>query len=134
MSQSSSSDEDFIVSSDEETSSNDQDEDLYDQDIEILKVRHSKSQKTASHSGSHAISMSSNPTTTNVTNLSSLSKLLLLNGASLSSIPPAPINAHKPALVPIQPKPVANTNEVYQVRIEKLEYNKQDYFLFVLVV
>ncbi|CAF0795611.1 unnamed protein product [Rotaria sordida] len=129
----SSSDEDFIVSSDAESSTDEHDDDMNDLDFEIPSSRSKKSQKptykttTSLISQSHSINPIPTTTTTTVTNLSSLSKLLLLNGTPITTFTASSINSIKPPLVPIQPKPT-NGNDIYQMcNICQCYIYKKDY-------
>ncbi|CAF2853759.1 unnamed protein product [Rotaria sp. Silwood2] len=129
----SSSDEDFIVSSDEESSSDEHDDDdINDRDFEIPSSSRSKKSQKSAHKTTTSLlipqsySINSTPTTT-VTNFSSLSKLLLLNGTPITTFTTSSINSIKPPLVAIQPKPT-NGNDIYQMcNICQCYIYKKDY-------
>ena len=114
---SSSSDEDFFISSDEEVLSSEDSEDGNYRDFEISasprKTVRELISKPSTSLVSHSLPTSTSSTTA-PTSLSSLSKLLLLNGAPITTFTSSPINLTKSSLVPIQPKP-ATTNDIYQV-------------------
>ncbi|CAF3920184.1 unnamed protein product [Adineta steineri] len=121
----SSSDEDFIVSSDEKSSSSTDNDNINDGDFAMGKSRSKKIQHSnyklttlVSHSNQTASSASNT--------LSSLSKLLLLNGTPVPSFTSSP-NATKSSYVSIQPKP-ANGSDIYQDYLKHMndKHNNND--------
>jgi hypothetical protein len=109
----SSSDEEFIVSSDEESSSTTDNETTDDRVSEFPISRPKKSlqqlpSKPTKSLVSHSIPPAPGPASST---LSSLSKLLLLNG---TPIPSLTLTSNKSPLIPIQPKPNSGT-DIYQV-------------------
>jgi len=109
----SSSDEDFIVSSNEESSSSIDDQNINNRDLEILTSRPKTTQQLTSKPIKSLVSHPV-PIVQTATNLTSLSKLLLLNGSSIPSFAHSPFNPNKSPLISIQPKPTSGTN-IYQV-------------------
>jgi hypothetical protein len=108
----SSSDEDFIVSSDEETSSSTDNENRNNRDLEILTTYPKTIPKPLKSLIPQSLSIPQP-----ASNLSSLSKLLLLNGTPLPSFTTPPLTSNKSPLIPIQPKPTSGT-DIYQVIIK----------------
>ncbi len=112
---SSSSDEEFFVSSDAESSSSTDNDVANNRDLEILPSHPKKAPqilKTSLISTSLPITSAPPPTTT-VNTLSSLTKLLLLNGTPMPSFT-SPLNSNKSPLIRIQPK-LTTGNDIYQV-------------------
>ncbi|UJR33382.1 hypothetical protein I4U23_020830 [Adineta vaga] len=98
----SSSDEDFIVSSDEESFSSIEEQRINNRDLEIVSESRPKQMNSKSTS---SLSSSVPSSTSASSTLSSLSKLLLLNATSISSFTPSALNLTKSSLISIQPKP-----------------------------
>ena len=123
------SDEDFIVSSSDDSLSATDHQELLDRDLGQAAARSKKPQKSIPKVITPVVSqpapMTKHPLPPPPTlpplstigaataNLSSLSKLLLLNGASITSYTTSVLPV-KPALIPIQPKPSGN-NDAYLV-------------------
>ncbi|CAF5215958.1 unnamed protein product, partial [Rotaria magnacalcarata] len=116
FSRSSSSDEDFIVSSDEVSSSDDHNDDVHDHEFQTSTFRSKKPKKSTLSSTTSSMSQSFSMSSMATTNFSSLSKLLLLNGTPISSLASSSMNPTKTSLIPIQQKQTIG-NDMYQVEI-----------------
>ncbi|CAF1624739.1 unnamed protein product [Rotaria magnacalcarata] len=127
FSRSSSSDEDFIVSSDEVSSSDDHNDDVHDHEYQTSTFRSKKPKKSTLSSTTSSMSQSFSMSSMATTNFSSLSKLLLLNGTPISSLASSSMNPTKTSLIPIQQKQTIG-NDMYQMcNICRCYICKRDY-------